>query len=142
MFSGLLTMTNEYGQIHVCDLVPTKAHSQFTIALTQMHESLDLYGLRQPCIVFTDTMADKAFLKSTFPSLKEGVTLVSSYDGLEPLSIPSTVQIQIKTSLLQIEATILSLVDTFSDDKTMELFIGLDTEWSVDLYACQHGLDD
>ncbi|KAK0222338.1 hypothetical protein IW262DRAFT_1448324 [Armillaria fumosa] len=28
VFSGLLTITNEFGQIHVCDLVPTKAHFQ------------------------------------------------------------------------------------------------------------------
>jgi hypothetical protein len=52
-------MTNKFGEIRTCDLVPTKAHSQFDIALTCMNQSIDTYGLEKPRVIFTDNMADK-----------------------------------------------------------------------------------
>jgi len=59
-------MTNEFGEIRICDLVPTKAHSQFDIALTRMNHSIHLFGLDPPCVIFTDNLADKPMLEHHF----------------------------------------------------------------------------
>ncbi|KAJ7863662.1 hypothetical protein B0H13DRAFT_2354087 [Mycena leptocephala] len=48
IFIALLTITNEKGEIRVCNLVATKSHSQFELALNRMRESLILYGHDQP----------------------------------------------------------------------------------------------
>ncbi|KAF8578394.1 hypothetical protein K439DRAFT_1621365 [Ramaria rubella] len=71
IFVGLLTVTNEKGEIRVCDLVATKAHSQFELALIRMRELLELYGHKQPTIFYNDNMSDKQFLETSFPSLQQ-----------------------------------------------------------------------
>jgi hypothetical protein len=93
----LLTVTNEKGEIQVCDLVATKAHSQFELALKRMQESLDLYGHSQPTLFYTDNMADKAFLEASFPSLRQNVVPVEKYSHLEPIAIPN-IHVLIKNS--------------------------------------------
>ena len=72
-------MTNEFGKIRICDLVPTKAHSQFDIALTRMNHSIHLYGLDPPHVIFTDNLADKPMLEQHFPSLRQGVHPVNTH---------------------------------------------------------------
>src|SRR4051812_28155096 len=73
VFIGLLTVTNEYGEIKVLALVATKAHAQFEVALINMRKSLALYGHKPPSFFFTDNMSDKSFLEKCFPSLLENV---------------------------------------------------------------------
>ncbi|PBK95300.1 hypothetical protein ARMGADRAFT_795222 [Armillaria gallica] len=142
VFSGLLTMTNEFGQIRVCDLVPTKAHSQFSLALTRMRHSLETYGLTQPRIIFTDFMGDKNFLEEAFPSLRAGIRPITQHGDLETMELPSHVKVVVQKSTLQIEATVLSLIASMPDDEESVLVIGLDSEWSVDLDARRLGLND
>jgi len=86
IFCGLLTVTNQKGEIRSSNLVATKAHSQFCLALNRMRESLQLYGHRQPELFYTDNMADKGFLESSFPSLLENVVPVQKYANLGPRS--------------------------------------------------------
>src|SRR6266516_5264262 len=82
-YPGLLTVTNEKGEIRVCALVATKSHSQFEIALKSMQESLHLYGHSQPAIFYPDNMADKQFLEASFPSLREDIIPVEKYAHLD-----------------------------------------------------------
>jgi hypothetical protein len=63
VFVGLLTITNEYGEIRILALVATKAHAQFETALLLMKQSLEIYGHQMPSFFFTDNMSDKAFLE-------------------------------------------------------------------------------
>ncbi|KAF8802563.1 hypothetical protein BYT27DRAFT_7226296 [Phlegmacium glaucopus] len=94
VFNGLLTVTNEKGKIQACNLVATKAHSQFEEALKgTVHESLELYGHQQPELFYMDNMADKSFLESSFNSLHENVVPVEKYSSLEPFILPADVQI-------------------------------------------------
>ncbi len=142
IFVGLLTMTNEKGQIRICALVPTKAHSQFVIALTRMWESCEKYGLPRPRIVFTDNMSDKDFLEASLPSLRDGIRPVTKFDHLPKLDIPMSVQIHVKKSLSQIEDVVLSLVASLSEDEGEKMYIALDTEWNVDLEARRRNIPD
>ena len=54
----------------------TKAHSQYELALIHVRKLLELYGLLQPSLAYTDNMSDKGFLEKSFPSLCTGVVPV------------------------------------------------------------------
>ncbi len=88
---ALLTVTNEKGEIRICNLVAMKFHSQFEAALAQMQWSLTLYGHNQPSIFYTDNMSDKSFLKASFPSLCADVVPVEKYGELKAYVLPSDV---------------------------------------------------
>ena len=135
-------MTNEFGEIRICDLVPTKAHSQFDIALTRMNHSIHLFGLDPPCVIFTDNLADKPMLERHFPSLKEGVRPVNTHGDLPLLQLPFGCVPKLCRTSTQINSVILSLVDLLSNDDGESLVVGLDTEWDVDLNSRREGVPD
>jgi hypothetical protein len=103
VFMALLTVTNEKGEIRICNLVATKSHSQFELALQKMRKSLELYGHDQPSVFYTDNMADKEFLEKCFPSLQRDVVPIEKHSNLEPLSIPNHFQISVKQSATTID---------------------------------------
>ncbi|KAF8870351.1 hypothetical protein CPB84DRAFT_1754505 [Gymnopilus junonius] len=77
VFTALLTVTNEKGEIRSCNLVATKSHKQFELALHAILKSLHLYGHLPPGLAFTDNIqGDRQFLEESFPSLREGVVPV------------------------------------------------------------------
>jgi hypothetical protein len=59
----ILTTTNENSEIRCCNLVATKAHSQYELTLICVRNSLDLYGLSQPLLAYTDNMSGKGLLE-------------------------------------------------------------------------------
>lgn len=138
VFEGLLTATNEYGQIVICDLVPTKAHSQFDIALSRKQDSINTFGLPSIQVAFTDNPADKPMLERHFPSLLDGIQPISSHSSLPRFQIPNDVTIHSIRTASQIQDVILSLLDRVSPEE--QLIVGLDTEWNVDLEARRHGI--
>ncbi|KAJ7916600.1 hypothetical protein B0H13DRAFT_2323209 [Mycena leptocephala] len=83
---ALLTVTNEKGEIRVCNLVATNSHSQFELALNRMRESLEQYGHDPPAIFHTDNMSDKGFLERCFPALCNVVVAVGKYSHLKTRS--------------------------------------------------------
>ncbi|KAF6747999.1 hypothetical protein DFP72DRAFT_1174556 [Ephemerocybe angulata] len=118
VFSALLIVTNERGEIRVCCLVATKSHAQFEDALRKMSESLETYGLSQPRLFYTDNVqADRQFLTNVFPSLSEDIT---------PKSLRAR-----KAINLAIQSIMVDLPD--SGDGT--LVVGFDMEWSVKVGA-------
>ncbi|KAF8802776.1 hypothetical protein BYT27DRAFT_7111482, partial [Phlegmacium glaucopus] len=132
VFNGLLTVTNEKGEIRACNLVATKAHSQFEEALKGMRESLELYGHRQPELFYTDNMADKSFLESSFNSLRENVVPVEKYSSLEPFILPADVQIFVRTGDAAINTALSTIIDQVpTDDDGSDLVVGFDSEWNV-----------
>ncbi|GLB43789.1 putative essential for the formation of DNA replication focal centers [Lyophyllum shimeji] len=133
VFTALLTVTNEKGEIRVCNLVATKSHSQFELALQRMRASLELYGHDQPDVFYTDNMADKEFLEKCFPSLRRDVVPIEKHSHLDPLSIPDHVQISVKRSITTIDDAMRTLLDLLPDDDEMgSLVIGLDAEWNIE----------
>ncbi|GLB45618.1 putative essential for the formation of DNA replication focal centers [Lyophyllum shimeji] len=134
VFTALLTVTNEKGEIRVCNLVATKSHSQFELALERMRTSLDLYGHNQPSVFYTDNMADKEFLEKCFPSLRRDVVPIEKHSDLDPLSIPEHFQISVKRSVTTIDDAMRTLLDLLPDDDAPgSLIIGLDAEWNVEI---------
>ncbi|KIM37653.1 hypothetical protein M413DRAFT_49570, partial [Hebeloma cylindrosporum] len=92
-FTAILSLTNEKNEIRACNFVATKSHSQYELALRNVHDSLDLFGHPQPSLVYTDNMSDKKFLEDCFPSLRQGVTPIEKHGHLEEFVIPSEVPI-------------------------------------------------
>ncbi|KAH0586695.1 hypothetical protein H2248_007911 [Termitomyces sp. 'cryptogamus'] len=134
VFIALLIITNEKGEICVCNLVATKSHSQFMLALQCMQDSLKLYGHKQPAIFYTDNMTDREFLKKCFPSLQEDVVLIEEYSHLEALSIPADYQISVKKSVTAINDAMHTILDSLPNEELDNgpLVIGLDAEWNIE----------
>ena len=110
-----MTVTNEKGEVHVCNLVAS-THSQFELALVQMRESLHFYSYDQPSVFYTDNMADMDFLETCFPFLQENVVPVEKYSDFEPLVIPSDVQISILKSTDEINVAMQSILQLLPDN--------------------------
>src|SRR6267378_7381117 len=133
VFTGLLTMTNEKGEIRICALVATKSHSQFELALTRMRESLLLYGHTLPTVIYTDNIAsDKACLETAFPSLLCDVVPVEKYDFLEPLTLPSNIIVTVKDNPDAIDDAIRTILDSLLSNGSGSIAVGFDTEWNVE----------
>ncbi|KAF8867530.1 hypothetical protein CPB84DRAFT_1859325 [Gymnopilus junonius] len=129
VFTALLTVTNEKGEICTCNLVATKAQLQYELALTHMHQSLSLYGHMHPLTFYTDNMADKPFLECCFPSLQNDVVPKEKYGDLKPFDIPH-IEILPKDSVLSINNAVHSILDDVPQDEGY-LVIGFDLEWNV-----------
>ncbi|KAF8202738.1 hypothetical protein K438DRAFT_1522298, partial [Mycena galopus ATCC 62051] len=56
IFTALLTVTNEKGEIRVCMFVATKSHSQYEDALRHLAEDLTVYGHDLPEVFYTDNI--------------------------------------------------------------------------------------
>lgn len=140
VFEGLLSVTNEFGQIRICDLVPTKAHSQFDIALSRIRDSAETYGLEQPQIFYTDNMADKSMLEKHFPSLRNSIQPITKHGSLPLFRLPSDVEIKVTKHAGEMQDIVFTLLDGLGPGE--KLVIGLDTEWNVDLNAHCAGVPD
>ncbi|KAK7047836.1 hypothetical protein VNI00_006164 [Paramarasmius palmivorus] len=140
VFEGLLSITNSKGQLRQHSLVPTKAQSCFTNALTGMRNSILTFGLSEPKVFFTDNMADKPMLERHFPSLLDGVSPITRDGHLPKLKLPEDVTITVLAKSNDINDAIRTIVDGAGDDEL--LTVALDTEWNVDLDARRRGIPD
>ncbi|KAJ7477407.1 hypothetical protein FB451DRAFT_1396396 [Mycena latifolia] len=137
IFVTLLAVTNENGEISVCNLVATKSHSQFELALNRMRESLIRYGHDQPEIFYTDNMADKDFLERCFPSLREAVITVEKYSHLPFLEIPEEIRVRVLENIRDIDEVFRAVLQDIPDHKNGgNLVLFLDSEWSVEISDC------
>jgi len=125
VFTALLTVTNEKGEIRICNLVATKAHSQFEAALTKMRCSLELYSHAQPAVFYTDNMADKSFLEASFPSLRANVVPVEKYGELEPFVLPSDVEVHVRRGENDINAALATIIDCVPIEADENLWLDL-----------------
>ncbi|KAG6818631.1 hypothetical protein H0H93_003310 [Arthromyces matolae] len=132
IFTALLTVTNEKGEIRVCVFVATKSHAQFVDALRKMSEDLTLYGHTQPEVFYTDNLADKGMLESIFTSLLNDVIAVEKYSHLPTFTLPSSSIVNLK-SASEINNVIRSILDTVP--QSGNLVVGFDSEWNVETSA-------
>jgi hypothetical protein len=132
--TAILTATNENSEIRCCNLVVTKAHSQYELALIRVRHSLNLYGLPQPLLAYTDNMSDKGFLEKSFPSLQTGVIPVEKYGDLEEYCLPPNVEIAVKSEPSSINAAMETILDDVpSDDPDAQIIVGFDSEWNIEV---------
>jgi hypothetical protein len=133
-FTTIISLTNKRNEICVCNFVPTKAHSQFELALKDVCGSLTLYGHPQPSLIYTDNIADKNFLEECFPSLRQGVTPVEKHGHLEELVIPPDITILMKNNPNAINDAMRTILDDVPQDEG-SIVVGFDSEWNVDVSA-------
>ena len=131
IYVGLFSMTNERGELRICDLVATKAHSQIEQHLMQLNRSLSLYGHSQPQIIFTDNMADKPLLQTCFPELTKDVIPVEKYSHLPPMCLPHDCHVFEYDTASGIDQAIWSIMDNVDEDTAIT--VGFDTEWNVNV---------
>ncbi|KAJ6535246.1 ribonuclease H-like domain-containing protein [Mycena vulgaris] len=134
VFAPTITVTNEFGEARVLAFVATSSHTEFKSALQKVKTNLDLYGLPQPEVMFTDNpAADKQFLERVFPSLTKNVVPVEKYEGMEAFVLPEDVAIQVSRDAAGIENVIARIMhDINIHDASDRLVVGFDAEWNVD----------
>lgn len=142
VFAGLLTVTNERGEIGSINLVPTKAHNQFESSLRDIHVSLSSLSHLQPVVFYTDNVAgDSKFLRDCFPSLNFGVKPMSKWDHLPEASLPSAPIIL--DTVAKVDAALKPIFDSTSlgpgELVSNPVVVGLDAEWPVLLEYGPHG---
>lgn len=103
------------------------------MALKRMRESLDLYGHHQPALFYTDNIADKKFLETSFPSLCQDVVAIEKYAHLDRLTIPSDVYVLVKNNAQAIEDAVRTIMDSLSQDGNDSVYVGFDSEWNVNV---------
>lgn len=130
-------MTNERGEIRVCNFVATKAHSQYEDALKKMRESLLLYGHGLPEVFYTDNMADKGMLQSCFESLLDDVVAVEKYAHLPTFTLPPAVSVSHLTTSTSMENVIRNIMEDLPTAGG-NIVVGFDTEWNVDVSPQGH----
>ncbi|KAG6808759.1 hypothetical protein H0H92_002998 [Tricholoma furcatifolium] len=131
IFTALLTVTNELGEIRVCLFVATKSHSQYSDALKNMSKDLARFGHDQPALFYTDNMSDKGMLESIFSSLLEDVVAVEKHSHLPLFALPSSIVPQVLHSVSEINNTMRSILDDISPSGP--IVVGFDSEWNVDV---------
>ncbi|KAJ1547101.1 hypothetical protein HK096_004299, partial [Nowakowskiella sp. JEL0078] len=81
VFSSLCTILNDFEEIHLQLWKPTKSLTHLVNPLCAMNESIELYGLLPPKILFTDNVnGECTFYESAFPSLKKDISPVENSD--------------------------------------------------------------
>jgi hypothetical protein len=132
VYAGLFTVTNQLGQVRICNLVATKAHSQIEPHLHACNDSLVRYGHMQPEVFYTDNMSDMDLLQSCFPSLTLGVTPVEKYEHLPALTLPEDIQVFVLDTATGIDNAVLQIMDSVPDPGH-QIVLGLDLEFNVDM---------
>ncbi|KAJ6473082.1 hypothetical protein C8R45DRAFT_776206, partial [Mycena sanguinolenta] len=132
IFTALLTVTNEKGEIRVCVFVATKSHSQYEDALRRLADDLTVYGHDLPEVFYTDNIADKAMLEKLFVSLREGVVSVEKHSHLPILSTPAFVS---KPDVLESTVVIDNVMRSILSDAQSgnHIVVGFDSEWNIDV---------
>ncbi|KAG6891629.1 hypothetical protein C0992_001314 [Termitomyces sp. T32_za158] len=142
IFTALLTMTNENGEIRVCIFVATKSHSQYTEVLRKVSQDLSLYGHSQPELIYTDNMSDKTMLERIFTSLLDQVVPVQKYSHLPDFSLPPSCVPQVLDSVSAINNAIRGILNDLPMPSELQsggnLVVGYDSEWNVDMSGLGH----
>jgi hypothetical protein len=102
-----------------------------------MQDSLAMYGHSQPTLFYTDNMSDKAFLETSFPSLRESLVPIEKFSGLEPFALPDDVQVLVKDEAAAINAVLSTILDDVPlEESEPDIVVGFDAEWNVSVSDC------
>lgn len=102
--------------------------------MQDMQNSLHLYGLKQPSLMYTDNiLADRDFLESMFPSLREGVIPIEKYCHLEPLTLAPDIQVFLKNTVQSINDAMSTILNDLSESSDSHITLGFDSEWNVEV---------
>jgi hypothetical protein len=134
IFNAMYTVCNEFGEIRVQVLTPTKSLSHLKASFEDMRRSYELYGHSLPDVFFTDNVrGDKKFLQSVLPSLQTGsIELDNTYvSQLPAMTIPSGVGIHVIRGPENINRAANILMEAVSDGQTITT--GVTCNWIVNV---------
>jgi hypothetical protein len=149
-FTALYTLCNEYEEIRLQQLVPTKALSHLKGAFKDMLQAYELYGHDKPEYFFTDNVngeyslnpsynpflfitqlvaGDKSFLEQVIPSLRKNVSTANPDLSLPVLKIPAHIHVTCLDIHATIDRAMGSLMMNTNGNQRIE--VGFDCEWST-----------
>lgn len=140
-FSCLYTLLNEYEEIRLQVLAPTKSLEHLAPSFNNMMESYKKYGFKMPELFYTDNvLGDRLFLESTIPSLLKDVihknpTLTEQVDLNSPFKnypvarLPDNITVSVLNTTIDINKSCQKLLDECLQQGTIA--IGFDCEWAV-----------
>lgn len=140
-FVGLFTVLNEYGEIRMQLLVPSKSHSCLRPSFDNMMDSYRKYNSDMPQVAYTDNVTgDRNFLEEVIPSLTENVVHVRASQAElivrnNPYSIypVATIPADVSVTVLETQQDINSACDIFLDmvrGPGQSIYVGFDIEWT------------
>jgi hypothetical protein len=140
-FSCLYTVLNEYEEIRLQVLAPTKSLDHLASSFNNMMESYTKYGFQMPEVFYTDNViGDRLFLESAIPSLKKDVvhtkpTLTEQVNTNCPFKnfplaeLPENVTVSVLDTDAAINHACQKLLDSCFQHGSIA--IGFDCEWAV-----------
>jgi hypothetical protein len=139
VFKGLVTVTNEFGEIRMQFHVVSDSHEQMVAAFESFLKTTKEYGYPPMKLMFTDNPArDKAFLLNMFPSLQEHQMKMDLFDAPEDVSTETRLPLlpydADKVTVLSKTAEINRYVNAMRNMiKDTTNSVAIDAEWKVDL---------
>ena len=140
IFKGLVTATNEYGEIRIQFNVVTDGQDQFRGVLEDFNNTISMYGHKQPYLVVTNyPVNDKQFFFEMIPSLKDSDDRMNSENGAldDNNSMVDVKDVKTVSSSEAITTTLHASNKSLLEESTNYVFIGLDTENNT--YKNHHG---
>ena len=116
VFKGLVTATNELGEIRLQFHIVTDGHDQMVNALREFRNTVHQYGQQMPELLFTDKPSDDyAFFREQLPSLIQKEDALSKFSRCVnfPTGIPSC----------EIDLDDVQFVETVNDIDTVVNFL-------------------
>lgn len=139
IFSALLSVGNEYGELKMLNLVPTKSHLHAEPALRRIGKNLTAHGNEDPKVFYSDnTKADAGLLGRCFGrslSSNTNTTTPNIITSLPPLKVPESIKTVYVDTLLGINeacCNLLRIVET----STVDTYTGFDCEWPYNPNPC------
>ncbi|KAI8983661.1 hypothetical protein BDB01DRAFT_835291 [Pilobolus umbonatus] len=138
-FTGLYTVTNEYDEIRMMILTPTKALDFLKGPFKSMLTSLRANNYDEPVVYYTDNVdADRNFLESVFPSLTNDVARLESTPdqtvapSLPMLSsVPSSVTVHCYHDAQAISGVCYDIMKDIDRRHNKKVCVGFDVEWCI-----------
>ena len=144
-FYALYTVCNEFEEIRLQLLVPTKKVTHLKRSFEQMLKSYHLYGPQEPQILYTDYIAgDKRFLQETIPSLNQPlsattttsasasssstITNNTTNNNSKYISLPDHISPRYIRTASDANIAIEQILSDIQDGRSIT--IGFDTEWN------------
>ena len=143
-FTALYTLCNEYEEIRLQLLVPTKSTTHLEAPLKEMMHSYRLYNHQQPDLFFTDNVkGDRRLLERSLPSLKRTLHTNNTHTHniqqstnedhqnhpVPFLQLPSSVSVNLVQTNDQADQAVQAIRNK-SDGISDSLVVGFDCEWN------------
>jgi len=141
VFKGLVTATNEHGEIRIQFHIVTDSHEQMSAAIAAFRQTTEAYGQPPVKLFFTDNPSgDKAFFQSAIPSLLESqarfdaaAANAGSDEAINELALSHVLEgnIRVANTLPDINSVITALRTHLAVLPLENRVVGLDCEWRV-----------